>query len=66
MEELRVGLGDGGKLYRQAVQKKGIFGGQNVDEIGSLVGNGGIPVEYARGQVDGPSKEGWDHSWVRG
>lgn len=66
MEELRLGLGDGGKLYRQAVQKKGIFGGMKVGEIGSLVGNGGIPLEYARGQVDGPSKEGWDHGWIRG
>lgn len=66
MEELRVGVGDGGKLYRQAVQKKGIFGGLKVDEIGALVGNGGIPLEYARGQVDGPSKEGWYHDWVRG
>ncbi len=65
MEELRVGAGDGGKLYRQAVQRKGIFGGLNV-EAASLMGNGGIPLEYARGQVDGPSKEGWDHGWVRG
>lgn len=66
MEDLRVGLGDGGKLYRQAVQKKGIFGGIKGGEIESLVGNGGIPLEYARAQVDGPSKEGWDHGWIRG
>lgn len=66
MEELRVGVGDSGQLYRQAVQKKGIFGGLKVGEMGSLVGNGGIPLEYARGQVDCPSREGWDHGWIRG
>lgn len=71
MEELRVGVGDSGKLYQQAVQKKGIFGGLKfgglkVGEMGSLVGNGGIPLEYARGQVDCPSREGWDHGWIRG
>lgn len=66
MEELRIGVGDGGKLYRQAAQKKGIFGGRKVMEMGGLVGNGGIPLEYARAQVDGPSRYGWDHGWVRG
>lgn len=66
MEELRLGAGDGGKLYRQAEQRKGIFGGQKVAEMGAVVGNGGIPLEYARAQVDGPSRSGWDHGWVRG
>ncbi|KAA6416213.1 MAG: hypothetical protein FRX48_00933 [Lasallia pustulata] len=51
-EELRVGVGDGGRLFRQAMTKKGIFAR-------------GIPVEYARGQVDWPSREGWDHEWTR-
>lgn len=51
-EELRVGVGDGGRLFRQAMTKKGIF-------------SQGIPVEYARGQVDGPSREGWNHEWTR-
>jgi large subunit ribosomal protein L40 len=31
-----------------------------------IVGNGGVPLEYARAQVDGPSRQGWDHGWVRG
>ncbi|KAI4136056.1 MAG: hypothetical protein LQ347_000106 [Umbilicaria vellea] len=51
-EELRVGVGDGGRLFRQAMSKKGIF-------------SQGIPVEYARGQVDGPSRDGWNHEWTR-
>ena len=66
MEELRVGAGDSGKLYRRAVQRRGIFGGLKMAQVGGVVGNGGIPLEYARGQVDRPSREGWDESWVRG
>lgn len=66
MEELRVGAGDGGKLYRRAVQRRGIFGGLKMAQAGGVVGNGGIPLEYARGQVDGPSREGWDEGWTRG
>ena len=66
MEELRLGVGDGGRLYRQAVTRKGIFGGLKVGEMGGVVSNGGIPVEYARGQTDGPPKAGWDHGWTRG
>lgn len=66
MEELRLGAGDGGKLYRRATQRSGIFGGPNAVRAGRLIGNGGVPLEYARAQVDGPSKEGWDEGWVRG
>ena len=51
-EELRVGVGDGGRLFRQAMSKKGLF-------------SQGIPVEYARGQVDWPGREGWNHEWTR-
>ena len=66
MEELRLGVGDGGRLYRQAVTRKGIYGGLKVGEMGGVVGNGGIPVEYARGQTDGPPRGGFDHEWTRG
>lgn len=65
-EELRLGVGDGGRLYRQAVSRKGIYGGLKVGEMGGVVGNGGIPVEYARAQTDGPPRGGWDHGWTRG
>lgn len=66
MEELRLGVDDGGRLYRQAVSRKGIYGGLKVEEMGGVVGNGGIPIEYARGQTDGPPKGGWDQGWTRG
>ncbi|KAL2052455.1 hypothetical protein ABVK25_007327 [Lepraria finkii] len=66
MEELRLGVGDGGRLYRQAVSRKGIYGGLKVGEMDGVVTNGGIPVEYARAQTDGPPRVGWDHSWTRG
>lgn len=66
MEELRLGVGDGGRLYRQAVTRKGIYGGLKMGEMGGIVGNGGIPVEYARGQTDGPPRGGFDHEWTRG
>lgn len=66
MEELRIGAGDGGTLYRRAVQRRGIFGGLQTEQSRGVIGNGGIPLEYARGQVDGPSRGGWDDGWVRG
>ena len=66
MEELRLGVGDGGRLYRQAVTRKGIFGGPKVGEQGTVVGNGGIPVEFAKAQTEGPPKGGWDDNWTRG
>lgn len=65
-EELRLGVGDGGKLYRQAMSRKGIFGGPKVAEVAGVVGNGGIPIEYARAQTEGPSRGGWDEGWTRG
>lgn len=65
-EELRVGAGDGGRLYRQAMIRKGIFGGKPQSAYGFLGGNGGIPVEYARFQTEGPSMAVWDEEWTRG
>ncbi|KAG9230681.1 hypothetical protein BJ875DRAFT_471493 [Amylocarpus encephaloides] len=47
------GKKDAGRLYRIAMEKKGIFG------------HGGIPIEYARAQTDTPAKEAWNHDWVR-
>lgn len=41
-----------GRLYRQAMVKKGLS-------------QEGVPIEYARLQVDFPSKEGWNHGWTR-
>lgn len=65
-EELRVGAGDGGRLYRQAMTRKGLFGGlKEVEGEGPFVGNGGVPIEYARHQVEGPGRGGWDHGWTR-
>jgi large subunit ribosomal protein L40 len=43
---------DAGRLYRLALEKKGIF-------------RQGVPVEYARLQTDTPGREAWDHSWTR-
>ncbi|KAF2235423.1 hypothetical protein EV356DRAFT_514238 [Viridothelium virens] len=49
------GKGEGGKelgrLYRLAMEKKGIWQG--------------VPIEYARIQTDTPGREGWDHGWKR-
>lgn len=44
---------DSGRLYRIAMEKKGIFKA------------GGVPIEYARYQTDTPGKEPWDHGWTR-
>ncbi|KAL9594961.1 MAG: hypothetical protein Q9219_006741 [cf. Caloplaca sp. 3 TL-2023] len=62
-EELRVGVEDGGRLYRQATTRKGLWGGLKME--GEIVGNGGVPIEYARAQVEGPPRGGWDHGWTR-
>ncbi|ESZ96461.1 RING finger domain protein [Sclerotinia borealis F-4128] len=57
MEELRLldgaGHKDAGRLYRVAMEKRGIFG---ID---------GVPIEYARAQTDTPAKEPWNHEWKR-
>jgi large subunit ribosomal protein L40 len=56
-EELRnldhSGTKDAGRLFRIAMEKKGIFGPN------------GVPIEYARAQVETPGKEVWDHAWTR-
>ncbi|KAK6586098.1 hypothetical protein PZA11_001155 [Diplocarpon coronariae] len=56
-EELRKigvpGTKDVGRLYRIAMEKKGIFK------------QGGVPIEYARYQTDTPGREVWNHSWTR-
>lgn len=56
-EELRLldspGTRDAGRLYRIAMEKKGIFG------------HGGVPIEYARMQTDTPGAEAWNHGWTR-
>lgn len=57
MEALRTldgpGMTNGGRLYRVALEKKGIFG------------PGGVPIEYARPLVDTPGREPWNHDWKR-
>lgn len=40
-----------GRLYRIAMEKKGIWDG--------------VPIEYARAQTDTPARNGWDHEWTR-
>jgi len=57
-EELRTGAGDGGRLFRIGQQKKGIFGRREDGQ--------GVPIEYARGLAEWPSREGWEHDWKRG
>lgn len=42
---------DVGRLYRIAMSKKGIWGG--------------VPIEYARIQVENPGQEPWNHGWTR-
>ena len=67
MEELRLGVPDGGRLYRQAMDRKGLYGGLKVaQDKSTVVGNGGVPIEYARAQTEGPPTGGWDGEWTRG
>jgi large subunit ribosomal protein L40 len=40
-----------GRLFRVAMQKKGIWDG--------------VPIEYARIQTDTPPREGWNAGWTR-
>lgn len=42
---------DVGRLYRVAMEKKGIWEG--------------VPIEYARIQTEGPGRDGWNHGWTR-
>lgn len=57
MEALRTldapGTPGAGRLYRIALEKKGIYK------------HGGVPIEYARYQTDTPAKEAWNHAWTR-
>jgi large subunit ribosomal protein L40 len=80
-EELRTGVGDGGRLYRQAMSKKGVWGGRSdlgllETEAGTKMPTGeggrvekgreaGIPIEYGRGLTDYPPRNGFDESWTR-
>ena len=64
-EELRLGCGDGGRLYRQAITKKGVFGGLKMEQQLAIVGNGGIPLEYARAQTESPPTKGFNEGWKR-
>ncbi|KIW53429.1 hypothetical protein PV05_09004 [Exophiala xenobiotica] len=71
-EELRVGAGDGGRLFRKAQMKTGVW---SIPERG-----GGVPIEYARGMVEymgstgglgssgtglGAKAKVWDEGWKR-
>jgi len=40
-----------GRLYRIAMEKRGIWAG--------------VPIEYARAVTDTPPRLGWDHAWRR-
>lgn len=56
-EELRNTAGPGtreeGYLYRVAMEKKGVYG------------HHGVPIEYARMQIETPAREPWNHGWKR-
>jgi large subunit ribosomal protein L40 len=56
-EELRRTVGPPGRgegyLYRVAMEKKGVYG---LDDV---------PIEYARMQTDTPAREAWNHDWKR-
>ncbi|KAI5925379.1 hypothetical protein F4810DRAFT_708765 [Camillea tinctor] len=55
-EELRKtsgpGFNDEGYLYRVAMEKKGMYGHNN------------IPIEYSRTQTETPAREPWNHGWT--
>ncbi|KAG0155119.1 hypothetical protein PDIDSM_692 [Penicillium digitatum] len=51
-EELRTGAGDGGKLFRVSMNKKGIFTDM-------------FPIEYARMQTESPPSDGWNYDWKK-
>jgi large subunit ribosomal protein L40 len=66
-EELRTGVGDGGRLFRRGMMKTGTW---SIPERG-----GGVPIEYARGLVEWVGSVGgtggtsrarvWDEGWRR-
>jgi len=66
-EELRTGVGDGGKLFRRAMMKTGTW---SIPERG-----GGVPIEYARPLAEWVGSTGglgagskariWDEGWKR-
>ena len=66
-EELRTGVGDGGKLFRRAMMKTGTW---SIPERG-----GGVPLEYARPLTEwvgtvgglgvGSKARVWDEGWKR-
>lgn len=60
-EELRVGAGDRGRLFNQAMVKKGIYGGLAAEKGRE----GGVPIEYTRAQTEGPPRAGFDEGWRR-
>jgi large subunit ribosomal protein L40 len=79
-EDLRTGIGEGGRLYRQAMSKKGVYGGRsdlemNEDSEGRVLPGesgrvergreSGIPIEYGKGLTDTPPRDAWDESWTR-
>jgi hypothetical protein len=54
-EELRISAGDGGRLFRKAMMKNGIWGVGGSHVGGEGKGGkraGGVPIEYARGLVE--------------
>ena len=51
-EELRVGAGDGGRLFRKAQMKTGVWGLGGSQGSGPGGKKGGVPIEYARGLVE--------------
>lgn len=78
-EELRVGAGDGGRLFRKAQMKTGTWGLYDAarmrkrEENGlsaETKGLGGVPIEYARGglvdwfgSVEGTGRGGKARIW---
>ncbi|KAI1489659.1 hypothetical protein F5X96DRAFT_639953 [Biscogniauxia mediterranea] len=56
-EELRKtsgpGLREEGYLYRVAMEKKSMYGHNN------------LPIEYSRAQTETPAREPWNHGWTR-
>lgn len=51
-EELRVGAGDDGWLFKMAMRKVRLY-------------KEPVPIEYGRLQTETPSKSGWNYEWKR-